>query len=556
MLELRAATSLARLWQQQGKREAAQQMLAEIYGWFTEGFDTADLQDAKALLDELHTQIASSLTATSDNSRHEFNLQVVAVEADTLKRELMTPDATAILKNEMPSIAVLPFVNISNDPDNEYFCDGLAEELLNALSKIEALHVAARTSSFSFKGKETDIREIGQKLNVGAVLEGSVRKAGNRLRITAQLINIADGYHLWSERYDREMQDIFDIQDEIALAIVEALKVKLLGAEKARVLKHYTDNTEAYQLYLQGRYHFFKLTGEGFRKSIEYYQAALAIEPDYALALAGLGLTWGTSIVFGYLSPEEGRPEMQAAITRALEIDDALAEVHYTLAMAKCQNGWEWQAAEQGFRRALELSPGSATARAQYGLLLASLSRTEEALAQGRRALELDPLSLVINLDVGMIFWSLEQYDWTQEQGRKLIELEPNFFGGHVVLGLIAWHEGNYEQAIAEMQQAVALGFPWGRSLAGCLYGITGQGDRAQRVLDELLEADAAKEGSSFWVAVVYAGIGELDHTFAWLERAYEQREAIHFKPICPLLPGVCADPRFTDLLRRVGLPE
>ena len=233
------------------------------------------------------------------------------------------------------SIAVLPFVNMSADAENEYFCDGLAEELLSALSKIEALRVAARTSAFSFKGKEADIRTIGQMLNVGTVLEGSVRKVGSRVRISAQLINVADGYHVWSQRYDREMHDIFEVQDELTLAIVDALKVKLLGAEKAAVLKRYTDNTEAHQLYLLGRYHYSKWTEDGFKKSIECYEQAIEKEPNYALAFTGLCGSYSYLGFFGFLSPKECVPRMKAAATRALAIDSALAGIPHVRGTAE-----------------------------------------------------------------------------------------------------------------------------------------------------------------------------------------------------------------------------
>lgn len=553
--ELRAATSLARLWQQQGKLTEAHQMLAEIYDWFTEGFDTADLQDAKALLEKLQQQTVSSIITTSDNKRHEFNLQIAAVEADTLKRELMTPDATTALKMETPSIAVLPFVNISNDPDNEYFCDGLAEELLNALSKIEALRVAARTSAFSFKGKETDIREIGQKLNVGAVLEGSVRKAGNRLRITAQLINVADGYHLWSERYDREMQDIFDIQDEISLAIVDALKVKLLGEEKAAMTKRYTDNTEAYQLYLLGRYQFGKYSEEGFKKAIAYFEKAIEQEAGYAPAWAALANSYRALWFFGYLPPAESVPQWQDAITKGLAIDQNLAECHISRALLKFFYERDFPEAEKEFKRALHLNPNYAEAHEQYGLFLAALQRRAESIVQLQRALELDPLSLVNNIRVGWSYWTIGQFDELRAQGRKLLELEPNFYGGYWLRGIGLWVEGQLEQATNELEQAVARGgISHLQSMLGCLYGLTKQSDKAQEVLTRLRQHTALQ----FNLAIVYAGLGDMDRAFAALEESCELREGVlvFLRPFAAVIPGLGDDPRLLDLRRRIGLPQ
>ena len=252
---------------------------------------------------------------------------------------------------------------MSADAENEYFCDGLAEELLNALAKIEALRVAARTSAFSFKGKETDVREIGRKLNVSVVLEGSVRKSGNRLRITAQLINVTDGYHLWSERYDRQIEDLFEIQDEVTLAVVDALKLKLLSSEKASLLKQRTENTEAYQLYLKGRYYWHQRTEEAVKKGIECFEQAIDIDPNYALAYAGLADSCSLLGLSEYsaLSPTEAFPKAKQASVKALEIDNTVAEAHVSLAFGRMYFDWDFQRAESEYQQAIELNPSYAT---------------------------------------------------------------------------------------------------------------------------------------------------------------------------------------------------
>ena len=533
-LELRAVTSLARLWRQQDKRVAAQQMLAEVYGWFTEGFDTSDLKDAKALLDELSSEFSPQAAASG-------------IE-DKLKLELSTP-----------SIAVLPFVNMSADAENEYFCDGLAEELLNALSKIEALRVAARTSAFSFKGKEIDIREIGQHLNVGAVLEGSVRKSGNRLRITAQLINVKDGYQLWSDRYDREMADIFDIQDEISLAIVDALKVRLLGSEKTAVLRRYTNNTDAYQLYLSGRFHYAKWTAEGWKRAIEYFERAIEKEPNYAPAFAGMAssyfhLWWA----FGTLSPAQSVPMAQTAAARALEIDSTLAESHLALGQLKFWNEWDFAAAELEFKRALELNPNYAAAHEQYGIAIAAMDRANESIELGCRALELDPLSLPARLNAGWIYECAGQINRMAEQGRKMIELEPGFFGGPWNLGIEAWTDGLYQPAISHLRTALSLGAgPIILSQLGCLYGIVGERDKAMVVLRDLRSMCAQEHELSYPISIVHAGLGQTDRAFELLEQAYEQHAAmlLYLKHFPPLIPGFSTDRRLSSLLRRIGLP-
>ena len=493
-----------------------------------------------------------------DRERRYASAQELAADLKTLAA---APSKEQPAADSSPSIAVLPFVNMSADAENEYFCDGLAEELLNALSKIEALHVAARTSAFSFKGKQTDISEIGEKLKVKTVLEGSVRKSGNRLRITAQLINVADGYHLWSERYDRELQDVFDIQDEISLAIVDALKVKLLGTEKAAVLKRYTDKNEAYELYLKGRYQFGKYAEEGWRKALEDFAQAIEKEPNYALAWAGLANSYRTLWYNGYLTPEESVPKWKAAIARALAIDNTLAEPHVSLALLKHFYEWDFPGAEREYRLAIELNRNYAETHERYGLFLAVLDRADEAMAEGRRALELDPLSLVTNLNVGFLYWTTGQFDRMHEQGRKLIELEPHFYGGHWQIGAEFWTRGRLDEATAEMEKAVALegGSTQVLSMMGALYGVTGKRSEAQQVLNQLLELDRRGYSVRFYVGNVYAGLGETDRAFEWFEKAYQHREGIllFLKPFArSLYPGLESDPRVADLLRRIGLPE
>jgi serine/threonine protein kinase len=292
-----------------------------------------------------------------------------------------------------PSIAVLPFTNMSADPDQEYFCDGLAEELINALTQIEDLHVVARTSAFSFKGQQLDVREIGRKLNVATVLEGSVRKAGNRLRITGQLVKVADGYHLWSERYDREMDDVFAIQDEITLAIVDKLKPRLLGEEKAKLAKSRAVDLEAYNLYLRGRWFAGQLAQEAFEKAIECYNQAIKKEPDYAPAYAGLAdcHTW-----LPFVGPFESKkimPKARKAALKALQLDDNLAEAHSSMALIKSLYDWDWESGEREYKRAIELNPGVAFIHQRYAMFLMYMGRHDEAINEAERALELDPLS-------------------------------------------------------------------------------------------------------------------------------------------------------------------
>lgn len=557
---LHTHTALAAVYGQLGEQERARAALRELRALAPDFGVIAREAYGKWLDAELTEHLIDGLRKAGlaiDGEAQVASSQPATDSSETAAPSLATSD-TQPATSPTQSIAVLPFANISADEENEYFCDGLAEELLNALAKIDELKVAARTSAFSFKGKNTEAREIGKTLNVNTVLEGSVRKAGNRVRINVQLVNAADGYHLWSERYDREMKDIFDVQDEITLAVVDALKVKLLGAKKAAVLKRHTDNTEAYQLYLQGRFHYGKWTEEGFRKAIKCYEQALAHEPNYAPAFGGLAYCCYCLWWFGHLPPAESGSRAREAIAKALALDPALAEAQLTLANIKFYFEHDWLGAERNFKQALELSPNYVDAHLAYGLFLGVMGRQMEAVAQGMRALELDPLSLVTNINVGWIFWIVGQPDRILAQGRKLIELEPNFFGGHTLLNVGYWMLGDYEQAISNAQKAWILGDRRALSSLGSGYGILGEQDKARQTLEELQALSAQRYIQRYDLAIVHAGLGEMDRAFELLEQAYEQREGIlvFLKQVDLHIPGLSADPRFADLLRRIGLPE
>ncbi|MGH9828125.1 MAG: tetratricopeptide repeat protein, partial [Blastocatellia bacterium] len=348
-----------------------------------------------------------------------------------------------------PSIAVLPFVNMSADPENEYFCDGLAEELLNALAKVEGLKVAARTSSFSFKGKNVDVREIGRKLSVGTVLEGSVRKAGTQIRVVAQLVNAADGYHIWSERYERNLEDVFKIQDELSLAIVDGLKITLPAANRNALLHRYADSTEAYQLYLRGRYHQNKWTPDGVRKSVEHFNRAIEIDANCALAYAGLADSYaslGAAKAFG-LPVTETAPRAKAAALRALELDSTLAEAHSSLALVKLNFEWDWEGAEREFRLALELNPNYANAYHWYSHYLVAMRRMDESLAMSRRALELNPLDLETNIHLAWHYYFARDFDRVIEVAQQTLEMDSGFSEAYWFIGWAHEQQGRYDEA-------------------------------------------------------------------------------------------------------------
>ncbi len=460
-----------------------------------------------------------------------------------------------------PSIAVLPFVNISADAENEYFCDGLAEELLNALAKIEALRVAARTSAFSFKGKETDVREIGRKLNVSVVLEGSVRKSGNRLRITAQLINVTDGYHLWSERYDRQIEDLFEIQDEVTLAVVDALKLKLLSSEKASLLKQRTENTEAYQLYLKGRYYWHQRTEEAVKKGIECFEQAIDIDPNYALAYAGLADSCSLLGLSEYsaLSPTEAFPKAKQASVKALEIDNTVAKAHVSLAFGRMYFDWDFQRAESEYQQAIELNPSYATAHHFRALNLMATGQTDLAIAEMNKAQALEPLSLIINTNLGWMLYFARQYDQAIEQYQKTLEMDKNFYPARFRLGQAYLQTGSIDKAVKEFEQAVTLSERKARPLAllGYAYGLSGNKTGAESMLEELNELSRKRYVSSLEVARIHLALGEKNQVFDCFNRAVEEREGwLIWVKLEPSFDSLRSDSRYTELLRRMGLPQ
>ncbi len=464
-----------------------------------------------------------------------------------------------------PSIAVLPFKNLSADREQDYFCDGVAEEIINALTQVEGLHVVARTSAFSFRGKDADIREIGRKLNVGTLLEGSVRKAGDRVRITAQLVNVADGYHLWSERYDRDIgalccpEDIFAIQDEISLAIVGKLKVKLLEGEKTRLVKRHTDDLDAYNLYLKGRYFWNRRTEQSLKKSVEYFDQAIEKDPAYALAYAGLADSYVTLQDYTSVSPKVTLPKAKEAAHKALEIDSTLAEAHNSLAQVMFRE-WDWEGAEREHKRAIELNPNYATAHHWYALVLAYAARFDEAIAEMKRARELDPLSLIINRNLGLVLYFARRYDKAVEQLQKTLEMDPSFSLAHAGLGQAYLQKSMYQEALRELQREsdIRAGSDTVvETWKGIAYVKAGKKSEAKRVLDDLLKRAKQVYVSPVLFAGLYFAMGENDLAFKSLDLAYNQRDSrlLELK-VLPEFDSMRSEPRFKALLKKVGFEE
>jgi len=468
------------------------------------------------------------------------------------------PDAEKMLEARWKkSIAVLPFSNLSSEKEQEYFCDGLSEEIINALSHIRELRVVARTSAFAFKGKEIDIREVGEKLNVDAVLEGSVRKAGDRLRITAQLINVADGYHLWSERFDRAMKDVFDIQDEVTLEIIDKLRIELLGKERAQIVRRSTDNMDAYKLYLEGLYYWNKRTGKDLNKAIELFNQAIEKDPNYALAFVGLADSYSLLTVFADARPKDVFPRVKAAATKALEIDESLAEAHNSLAYVYQRYDWNWKAAEAEFKRALELNPNYATGHFWYGELLTSLGRFEEAIREMKRALELDPVSLIINGMLGWAYVMARTPDQALVQLYQTLELDPHFATTHFMLGHGNLANKNFSAAIDEMKKARELSGDAVLMVSGLgeAYARAGKFEAAKGILEELKARSQKQFVSPYRMALIYGAMGDLDKAFELANKAYEERDEflVYIKIDLTLIP-FHSDPRYQALLKKMGL--
>jgi eukaryotic-like serine/threonine-protein kinase len=479
-------------------------------------------------------------------------------EMQSLRSRLEEVEATHEAKKTNPSIAVLPFVNMSAEPEQEYFCDGMAEELINALTHIKDLRVVARTSAFAFRGEKIDVREIGKRLNVETVLEGSVRKAGDRLRITAQLINVSDGYHLWSEKFDRNLEDVFAIQDEISEAIVHNLKVKLLEEEREAVFKRYTENLEGYNLYLKGIYFLRMYTAEGFKKATEFFQTALEKDPDYALAYAGLAEIFYAITFWGNVPPREAYPKAKEFAQKALERDDAVGEAHAALGLVYTFYEWNWQEAERELKWALELNPNSSITHMSYSWYLTLTRRHEEAVAEAKIAQALDPLSALINAHVGFaLFWS-RKFDESIKELEASLSITPNFFLSHYYLSLSLRAKSRFEEAIREIEKAVRFSgqAPFPTMILASFYFEFGEKEKGERLFKALKERSKHEYLPPMGFYAIYLLRDELDEAFECFKKAFEARDS--FLPWFLDFPiekyGVRDEPRFKALVKKVGV--
>lgn len=453
-----------------------------------------------------------------------------------------------------PSIAVLPFEDFSQRQDQEYLCMGIATELINRLNKVRDLWVPARASSFSFKGKDADIQDIGSQLKVKNVLIGTLQKADSSLRISVELVDITDNHTLWQETYQMDEGDIFRIQDEIALSVLNGLKIKLLGKEKEKIIKHGTKNTEAYHLYLRGLYYAETGVEEGAVKALDCFRQAVDKDPNYALAYSGIALAHLQQIPY-VLSPEEGGRKVKAAVTKALEIDDSFAEIHCVIGMMHTWLDWDWPSAQKEFKRAVELEPNYARAHHLYSLFLGMMGRHEEAIEEIKRAMELDPLSIIINNDVAWNYHYARNYDMAIEFYKKTLELDPDYAMALRELGASYAMKGFFDEAVEALARASEISSgDRTRARLARVYAMSSKEAEARAILDDLLQKSKERHVSPCLIAEIYAGLGENDEAFEWLDKAYSERDSLlSVLKVAPKWDSLRPDPRFKELLKKMN---
>ena len=509
------------------------------------------------------TEVADAMPKATGRKRHAWIYVVVAGAAISvalffLGRYTASNRAAAAAPNELPakSIAVLPFENLSEDKANAFFAEGIQDEILTRLAKVADLKVISRISTQHFKSAPENLPEIAKRLGVMHILEGSVQKASDQVRVNVQLINALTDAHLWADTYDRKLTDIFAVETEIAKAIADTLQAKLTGSEQHVIAARPTESTEAHQLYLKGRYFWNKRTGNDLKKSIDYFQQAIAVDPNYALAYAGVAdaYVWLPGYTAG--TPRDCYPKAKAAATKALQLDDTLAEAHTTLALAIWLYDFDSAQAIREFQRAIELNPNYAIAHQQYGNnTLAALGRFDDAIVEGKRAVELDPLSLVINTDLGSDYYYARRYDEAIAQLRKTLEMDPGFYIAHLVLGQVLDAKGARDAAIVECQKARGLNDD--PSVLGVLaraYGLSGNKMEAEKILDQLKKLSQERYVSAYSFALIYLGLGDKEEALRWLEQSYQDRAGsdIGFIRVDPLLDPLRGDPRFEALAEKI----
>jgi len=519
-------------------------------------------------------QAGSAQTVTVESAR--TTLDAISTEIKSHKRGVAVILAAIILfsvagivyyfyftrgesRTVIDSIAVLPFQNKSSDADTEYLSDGLAESLIYRLSQLPNLKVSPTSSVFRYKGKESDAIKIGNELGVQAVMTGRIAQRGENLTISVELVDVRNNKLLWGEQYERKMSELLATQREIATEIAQKLQLKLSGEEKG-LNKHYTESNEAYQLYLKGRYHYARRTKDDVLKSIDYYQQAIRVDPNFALAYARIADSYNAMPVYPYLSPKEAIPQAKAAAQRALEIDPALAEAHTALANSLADFDWNWVEAEREFKRALELNPNDSGTHWRYGMYyLMPVGRSDEAIAEVKRALELEPLDLTAGSVLSWAYFAARQYDRALDQAQKIFELEANFPLGRRMLSQAYSSKGMYAEAIALNEKSLQTD-PTNQlflRFAGYAYAKSGRRREAEEMIKRFKDIAKTRYVMSYYVASIYAALGDKDKAFAELENSFAEHDwELHRLKVDPLMDPLRDDPRFKWMLKRMNLPE
>ena len=470
-------------------------------------------------------------------------------------------DPSKVKSDRSPSLVVLPLENLSGDKDQDYFADGMTDELIANLAKIRSLRVISRSTAMAYKGTRKPLSQIARELNVDAVVEGTVLRAGDRVRITAELVQVATDRHLWAETYESTLGDVLALQNHVSSAIVDEIRINLRAEDKARLAKNPAVRPEAYESYLKGRYYWNKRSDEGFNKAIAYFQEATRKDSQYALAFAGLADCYGVigATIIGTVSSAEAAPKAKAAAIRALEIDPSLAEAETSLATAKFNYDWDWSGAASGFKKAIELNPSYATAYQRYSLYLAAMGRFPDSLDQINKARELDPLSISINWSLGWRLYLARQYDRAIEQLLNTADMDPSYELPHLVLGQAYEQKRDFARSIPQLQKAAELSHGSPLMVSGLAHGYAVAGNRteAEKLLHKLMTDSTKHYVSPYYIAIVYAGIGKTEQAMDWLERAYADRSnGLVFLKVDPQLDSLRTNPRFKALQARLHLPD
>jgi adenylate cyclase len=505
--------------------------------------------------DQVHNKIPYRLSKLGQHA-----LKNVSFQTDVYKLELPreTSRMSGVWKQDSNRVAILPLVNMSNDPNDEYFADGMTEEMISTLSNVSGLTVISRTSTMQYKGAKKNLVDIGRELGAGTLLEGSVRKAGNRVRITIQALDAREDKHLWAQSYDRELEDIFAVQSDVATNVANALKVKLLDREAAQLRKKPTENTEAYMLYLKGRQYWNKRSEDAVRKAMEYFQLAIDADPDFALALVGIADCFGVLESWAYVPSVETAPKAKQAVLKALKLDSTLAEAHATYASVLALNEWKWDEAELEFKRSIELNPNYATAHQWYAYSVLRLTRRlEEELREAYKAHELDPLAPVMSLNLGQTFYWREEYDKAIEYLQKALVIDPNFFMAHLQEAFCYLASARFEKGIELLETYLPRITTETRTKLGLAsaYAIAGRMSDAKRLVTEVEQARDKDLIPPSEFADAYSALGETDKMFEYLEKAALQKNiSVPLALIDPLNKRYRSDPRFIALKTKVGI--